>query len=127
MELGNGNSWSQGTCHQEVNGQHYQTDQKVDFTRPDYHTWAVEVNLTANDHMKEQLNWQLDGKTFLVVKCMGEDAESKACWDRCARSAYFPILNVAVGGNFVGEIGSEMVGGVESGLTVAYVAVYKSE
>jgi hypothetical protein len=80
--------------------------------------------LTSNDYTKETLNWQLDGKTFFIVKCMGEDAESKACWERCARSAFFPILNVAVGGNFVGEVGSQAIGGVESGLTVQYVAVY---
>ena len=126
LELGNGNSWSQGTCHQEVNGQHYQTSQKIDFNRAAFHTWAVEIDLTSNDYMQQKLSWQLDGKTFFEVKCQGEDANSKACWDRCARSAFFPILNVAVGGNFVGQIGPEMVGGVESGLTVAWVAGYKS-
>ena len=77
--------------------------------------------------MKEALNWQLDGKTYFSVKCMGADAESKACWERCARSAFYPLLNVAVGGNFVGNIGPDAVGGVESGLTVNYVVVYKSQ
>jgi beta-glucanase (GH16 family) len=126
LELGNGNSWSQGTCHQEVKGQHFRTDQKIDFNRKQYHTWGVEIDLSSDDNMKQTLNWQLDGKTYFQVKCAGEDADSKACWDRCARSAFFPILNVAVGGIFVGEIGPEMIGGVESGLTVAWVAVFKS-
>lgn len=112
--------------HQEIDGQHQQQDQKIDFNRAEYHTWAVQVDLTSNDYMKETMNWQLDGKTYLTVRCMGEDQTSKACWDRCARSAFFCILNVAVGGNFVGEIGAETIGGVESGLTVAWVAVYKS-
>ena len=126
LELGNGNSWSQGTCHQQVNGQHYQTDQKVDFNHAQYHTWAVEVDLTSDDYMQQKLSWQLDGRTFFEVKCMGQDAESRACWERCARSAFYPILNVAVGGNFIGAVGPEMIGGVESGLTVAWVAIYKS-
>jgi hypothetical protein len=113
--------------HQEVNGIHTQSDQKVDFSHADYHTWAVEIDLTSNDYMQETMTWQLDGKSFLVVKCMGVDAESRACWDRCARAAFFPILNVAVGGNFVGAPGGSTVGGVESGLTVQWVAVYKSK
>ena len=84
------------------------------------------MDLTSDDYMQEKLSWQLDGRTFFEVRCMGQDAESRARWERCARSAFYPILNVAVGGNFVGAIGPEMVGGVESGLTMAWVAMYKS-
>jgi hypothetical protein len=125
LELGNGQSWSQGTCHYEINGVHQQQDQKVDFDRSQWHEWGVMVDLNG-EYMKESLNWQLDGKTYLTVKCMSDDATGHECWDRCARSAFFCILNVAVGGNLVGEIGKDTIGGVGSGIQVAWVAVYKT-
>lgn len=127
MELKNGTGKNQGTVHQtDVSGKHTQSFGFADFNRGEFHTWALEVDLTHADYARQTLNWQLDGRTYFTVHGAGKTPQERDCWERCARSAFFPILNVAVGGDFVGNPDEHTLPGVESGLTVQWVAVYKS-
>ncbi|KAJ9617134.1 hypothetical protein H2200_000855 [Cladophialophora chaetospira] len=127
MELKNGTSRNQGTVHQtDTSGNHTSSFGFADFSRQDFHTWSLLVDLTSNDYNQQTLNWQLDGQTYFTVHGDGSSAATRECWDRCGRSAFFPILNVAVGGDFVGSPNDGTVEGVESGLTLQWVAVYKS-
>lgn len=127
MELRNGTSRNQGTVHQtNISGEHDSSFGFVDFSHGDFHTWAIEVDLTNDDYAQQTLNWQLDGNTYFTVHGSQASDALKDCWERCARSPFFPILNVAVGGDFVGNPSDETLPGVESGLTIQWVAVYKS-
>lgn len=126
LELGNGESKNQGTLHQTgPDGQPASQSGFVDFSHGDFHTWGLEVDLTG-DYPVQTLTWLMDGQAWYTVKCEGTSAADIECWNRCAHQAFFPILNVAVGGNFVGAPDGETLGGVESGLTVEWVAVYQS-
>lgn len=126
LELGNGESKNQGTLHQTgVNGQPESDSGFVNFSHGDFHVWAVEVDLTG-DYPSQTLTWMLDGKAWWTVTCPGTSQAQKECWDRCAHQAFFPILNVAVGGNFVGNPSDQTTGGVGSGLTIEWVAIYQS-
>ncbi len=60
----------------------------------------MEVDVTSNAYMQKKLSRHLHCDTFIEVKCMGENVGSRACWERCARSAFYLILSEAVGGNW---------------------------
>lgn len=47
-------------------------------------------------------------------------------WEDVARREFFPILNVAVGGDYPGPPNDQTADGLESGMAVRYVGVYKS-
>ena len=127
FEWGNGKALNQGTLHQTgVTGQHEQASGFVGFDHGVPHTWAVVVDLTDGDYGRQSLQWTVDGREYWRVQGKGGSEAERKCWERCAHQAFFPILNVAVGGNFVGDPNGQTMGGVGSGLTVQWVAVYKS-
>ena len=125
LELINGSSTNQGTLHY-LNSDNYDPslNGRVDFNRNDYHTWAVKVDRTADSFQNEKLTWLLDGNPFFEVT--GATVNNADQWDDIAHKDYFAILNVAVGGNYPGYPNDQTLGGIESGLQVRYVGVYKS-
>ena len=126
FEWGNGKALNQGTLHQTgPTGMNDQQSGFVGFDHGLFHTWAVVVDLTSDDYTQQALVWMLDGKEYWRVKGMGGSNAERQCWERCAHQAFFPICNVAVGGNFVGDPNAQTAGGEGSGLTFQWVVIYK--
>jgi beta-glucanase (GH16 family) len=91
------------------------------FTPGAYHTWTLKVDRTSH---QETLTWYLDGSQFFQVT--QAQVASSDQWDRLAHKPFFPLLNVAVGGDMPGPPNAQTLGGIESGMQVSYVAFYKS-
>ncbi|EXJ76578.1 uncharacterized protein A1O5_01086 [Cladophialophora psammophila CBS 110553] len=127
MELRNGSSTNQGAVHQtDIYGNHAESHGYIDFDRRDYHTWAVLIDLSDGDYSKQTIKFQLDGQTYYTVQGDGSSWATREGWDRCGRSPFFPILNIAVGGDHPGNPNDNTLPGVESGMTIQWLAVYKS-
>jgi hypothetical protein len=124
LELTNGSDVNNATVHYGENPAthkmiHQQSGTK--FAAGAYHTWAIKVDRTSQ---QETLTWYLDGNQFFQVsKAQVDDADQ---WDRLAHKPFFPLLNVAVGGDLPGMPNGQTLGGLESGMQVSYVAFYKS-
>lgn len=125
LEVINGSSTNQGTLHY-LNSSNVDPGfgGRVDFTRNDYHTWALKVDLTAGTIEGQKLTWLLDGNPFFEVT--GATVNNGEQWDDVAHKPFFPILNVAVGGDYPRPPNNQTVGGFESGMQVKYVGIYKS-
>ncbi|KAK7958672.1 hypothetical protein PG988_013520 [Apiospora saccharicola] len=69
----------------------------------------------------------MDGNQFFVMK--GSDVGDEAEWAVLAHQPYFPILNVAVGGNFpkTAGVNGKTGTGTDTGMEVQYVAFYISD
>ncbi|OQV00448.1 hypothetical protein CLAIMM_05940 [Cladophialophora immunda] len=127
MELRNGTSSNQGSIHQADQwGNHAECHGIIDFDRSQYHTFAVLIDLSDDDYSKQSIKFQLDGQTYYTVQGDGSSGEARQGWERCARSAFFPILNIAVGGDYSGNPDDNTLPGLESGMTIQWLAVYKS-
>ncbi|MEU3463465.1 SGNH hydrolase domain-containing protein [Streptomyces sp. NPDC006733] len=87
--------------------------------RTGFHTYAVEVDLTAG---AEQVRWYLDGREFHKVSAAQMDAQT---WDAAVHHGLFLILNVAVGGNLPTAFGADAGPSTVPGhpMRVRYVAV----
>ena len=97
---------------------------RVDFAPGSWHTWALKVDLLSNRFEEQKLTWLLDGNIFFEVT--GAMVGASEPWAQVAHMAFFPILNVAVGGDYPGNPNGQTLDGYESGMQVKYVAVYKS-
>jgi beta-glucanase (GH16 family) len=124
LELTNGSNVNNATIHF---GNNLASQQMIhqqlgtSFTAGFYHTWGIKVDRTSQ---QETLTWYLDGNQFFqVTEAQVNDA---AQWDDLVHKPFFPILNVAIGGDLPGMPNSQTLGGIESGMQVSYVAVYKS-
>lgn len=125
LEIINGSSTNQGTLHY-LNSSNVDPGfgGRVNFSHNDYHTWALKVDRTAGTFQGEKLTWSLDGNPFFEVT--GARVNNAEQWDDVAHKAYFPILNLAVGGDYPGQPNDQTTGGFQSGMQVKYVGVYKS-
>jgi beta-glucanase (GH16 family) len=124
LELTNGSNVNNATIHFGDNlASHQMIHQQVgtSFTAGAYHTWSIKVDRTSQ---QETLTWYLDGNQFFqVTEAQVNDTTQ---WDSLAHDPFFPILNVAVGGDLPGMPNGQTLGGIESGMQVSYVAFYKS-
>jgi beta-glucanase (GH16 family) len=124
LELTNGSDVNNATLHYGNNpATHQMIHQQVGtrFTVGAYHTWAIKVDRTSQ---QETLTWYLDGNQFFqTTEAQVNDADQ---WDSLAHKPFFPLLNVAVGGDLPGMPNDQTLGGMESGMQVSYVAFYKS-
>lgn len=125
LEIINGSSTNQGTLHY-LNSSNVDPSigGRIDFNRNEYHTWTIEVDRTADTFQGEKLKWSLDGNAFFEIT--GATVNNGEQWDDVAHKAFFPIMNLAVGGDYPGLPNSQTVGGFQSGMHVKYVGVYKS-
>ncbi|KAK8051638.1 hypothetical protein PG993_003023 [Apiospora rasikravindrae] len=98
---------------------------KYDHTQP--HTWSIKVDRTKSSWRDETIQWFMDGKQFYEVK--GSDVNNEEQWGVLAHEPYFPVLNVAVGGTFPkgGQPNAQTATGMDTGMTVQYVAFYLSD
>jgi beta-glucanase (GH16 family) len=124
LELTNGSDVNNATVHYGNNpATHQMIHQQVGtrFEPGVYHTWTIKVDRISQ---VETLTWCLDGNQFFqVTEAQVPDADQ---WDRLAHKPFFPLLNVAVGGDLPGIPNDQTLGGLESGMKVSYVAFYKS-
>lgn len=63
------------------------------------HVYRVEIDRKNSDFRKQTMTWFKDGAAF--HKVTGEQINNEKVWGTLAHSAYYFILNVAVGGNWV--------------------------
>lgn len=125
LELINGSSSNLGTLHfQNSAGAHQSFSGGVGFDRAVFHTWAFKVDRRGGAFQNQKLTWYLDGHPFFEVT--GATVGTPAQWDDVAHKPFYPLLNVAIGGDFPGNPNGQTLDGHESGLEVKYVAVYKS-
>lgn len=125
LELINGSTTNQGTLHfLNSGGAHQMFGGKVDFTGGDYHTWALQVDRRGVSFQNEKLTWYLDDRPFFEIT--GAQIGTAEQWSDVAHKPFYPLLNVAVGGDFPGNPNDQTRDGFESGLQVKYVAFYKS-
>lgn len=108
-----------------------------------FHVWRVEFNRKSNDFKLQTITWFMDGKQF--HKITGSQIGNTKVWASLAQSPLYFILNVAVGGNWVGSPFTKVIleanilmlsqpgapnvdtlGGLGSMLEVGYVAHYVS-
>ncbi|KAJ7054425.1 glycoside hydrolase family 16 protein [Mycena amicta] len=89
-----------------------------------YHTWAIKVDLRNADWTKQSLSFWLDGTEYYTVT--GAQIGDQTIWSTLAWEDYYVILNVAVGGTYPGNPGSQTVAGFASSMRVKYVAVYQT-
>jgi beta-glucanase (GH16 family) len=125
LELTNGSDVNNATVHygNDPGQGHLMKHQSVGtkFAAGAYHTWRIMVDRTSQE---ETLTWYLDGNQFFqVTAAQVQDADQ---WGSLAHKPFFPLLNVAVGGNLPGMPNDQTLGGLESGMQVSYVAFYKS-
>jgi len=57
----------------------------------------------------------------------GRDVGDEASWNALANSPMYIILNVAVGGSWLGSVAASTSSGQASGMEVLYVGVYHSQ
>ena len=124
LELTNGSDTNSATIHFGNNPATHQMIHQPGGTRfapGAYHTWAIKVDRTQP---QETLTWYLDGSQFFqVTQAQVQDADQ---WDSLAHKPFFPLLNVAIGGDLPGMPNAQTLDGMESGMQVSYVAFYKS-
>ena len=125
LELINGSHVNSATLHYGNNPATHKMIHQPGGTRfapGAYHIWAIKVDRTLQ---QEALTWYLDGNQFFqVTKAEVHDADH---WDRLAHKPFFPLLNVAIGGDLPGMPNHQTLGGLRSGMQVSYVAFYKSK
>lgn len=127
LELINGSSANLGTLHYLAsNGDVQQRSSGfIGFNRSDYHTWALKVDRTPGNVGDEKLTWYLDGNSFYEIN--GSQLDNAGVpWEDVAHREFFPLLNIAVGGDYPGNPNDQTQDGLESGMAVRYVGVYKS-
>jgi beta-glucanase (GH16 family) len=124
MERVNGPLTGYGTAHcgpscNDPNG----LGESVAIPDEEWHTWGLVVDRTAGDWAAETITWELDGEVYhtLTGAQVGEGP-----WTALAHSALYPILNVAVGGDWPGAPNAQTQGGYGAMMEVAYFAVYTS-
>ena len=125
LELINGSTSNQGTLHfLNSGGAHQQFGGGVNFTGGNYHIWALKVDRRGASFRDEKLTWYLDNHPFFEVT--GAQIGTAEQWSDVAHKPFYPLLNVAVGGDYPGNPNAQTLDGFDSGMQVKYVAVYKS-
>ncbi|KAK8127962.1 concanavalin A-like lectin/glucanase domain-containing protein [Apiospora sp. TS-2023a] len=142
LETSDGHDWTLGSIHWGVknadgkvgkkdwptefgDAQVAKYGNKYDHTQS--YTWAIKVDRTKSDWKDETIQWLMDGNEFFEMK--GSDVSDEGEWAVLAHQPYFPILNVAVGGNFpkMVEVNGKTGTGTDTGMEVQYVAFYISD
>jgi hypothetical protein len=122
--------WSQSTVHwqdSQGNNQDF-VNAQVNYPQGNTNTWTMIMDLTSSDYTQQSLTFQLNGNTFLTATPGAMNAGEYE-WSQVTQGGFYPILNIAVGGNnsFPGPTNSNTQGGFASDLAVDYVAIYKSD
>lgn len=134
LENRSGETYSTPTMHyQDEDGQRNSMNgPSITFDPTDFHTWALKWDRTPSTWQQETVTWYLDGKPFKTLS--GSDMAKASPktggaeqWEEIAHKPFFPLLNVAVGGDYGGLTDENTEGGIGSGMSVKYVAVYMSE
>jgi beta-glucanase (GH16 family) len=101
METVNGQLTGHGTTHCDVypggicnEGQGI--GGSVALPNQDWHTWRMEWDRTGSGWGSESIRWSLDGQVFQTLTA-GRIGNERV-WNSLARSPFYFILNVAVGG-----------------------------
>ncbi|KAK8028492.1 secreted glucosidase [Apiospora marii] len=142
LETSDGHDWTLGSIHwgvKNADGKVGKKDwptafgdeqvakygNKYDHTQS--HTWAIKVDRTKSNWKDETIQWLMDGNQFFEMK--GSDVNDEGQWAVLAHEPYFPILNVAVGGNFpqTQPVNDKTGTGTDTGMQVQYVAFYISD
>ncbi|KAJ7922271.1 glycoside hydrolase family 16 protein [Mycena leptocephala] len=97
---------------------------EVEYAGGQYHTWAFKVDRRNTDWTQQKLTWYLDGAQYYQVT--GAMISTHDQWVQLAYDPYFPILNLAIGGDYPGFPTSQTVSGFEASMRVKYVAIYKT-
>jgi beta-glucanase (GH16 family) len=97
---------------------------QVEYAGGQYHTWAFKVDRRNTDWTQQKLTWYLDGAQYYQVT--GAMIGTHDQWVQLAYDPYFPILNLAIGGNYPGFPTSQTVSGFDASMRVKYVAIYKT-
>ncbi|KAG4429999.1 hypothetical protein IFR05_014524 [Cadophora sp. M221] len=96
----------------------------VAFDQGTFHTWAHAIDLRNNNWRKQSITWYMNGQSFRIL--YGGDINDEDAWKSIAQKGMFIILNVAVGGNWPGNVATDTVSGKAASMEVQYVAVYES-
>ncbi|KAJ7775772.1 glycoside hydrolase family 16 protein [Mycena maculata] len=97
---------------------------RVTYAGGQYHTWAFKVDRRNSDWTQQELTWYLDGDAFYSVT--GADIGTHTQWEQLAYYPYYIIINLAIGGSYPGDPGSDTIFGYDASMRVEYVAVYKT-
>jgi beta-glucanase (GH16 family) len=121
----NGQSLGYGTLHCGT-ACHDSTGlaQGIAFDYGNFHTWAHAIDLRSSDWKQQTITWYMDGQAYHVVH--GSDLGDEATWANVGQKAMYAQLNVAVGGQWPGNVAATTVSGQAAGMEVLYVAVYES-
>jgi len=133
FEAKDGESVAYGTLHCDVNpggrcNEPVGLSTHLPYSTTGLHTWRLIFDRTDSvyaDWPKQTISWWLDGKMYQQVT--GAEIGDLDTWVDVARSPFYIIANVAVGGAFPGEPNSATEGGYDSGMFIHYVAVYLSD
>lgn len=68
-----------------------------------WHVWRLEIDLRPEGRDDQTIAWSLDGAEFHRV--LGDRINRADIWSALTRKPLFFILNVAIGGNWVGLTG----------------------
>jgi hypothetical protein len=98
MENINGQEVGHGTLHFE-NRPGISAETRIPDS--DWHTWRLEIDRRLNAFNQESIVWFLDDSEFHRIH--GSDIGNVEAWERLAHSPLFLILNMAVGGTWVGS------------------------
>ena len=149
LESVNGDGVGHGTLHcKDATGQDpgnawpNSTSRTVNFQPGAYHTWRFQVDLSG-EYNNQSLTWSLDGNSYYTIHPSDLNG-GQDLWNEVARSAFYLILNIAIGGNWpmdpvpappgakhikpgTNATTAATQDGFNSGMQVKYVAVYKSQ
>jgi len=84
----------------------------------------LEVDRTPSNWQQETVTWYLDGQQYWQVS--GARIGDQDIWNAIAHSPFFLVANVAIGGGWPGSYNSDTLGGIVSGMSLQYIAVYNS-
>ncbi|KAJ7674291.1 glycoside hydrolase family 16 protein [Mycena rosella] len=110
-----------GTLHYEdANGNHVDMGSPgVMYATGQYHTWAFKVDLRNSDWTQQKLIWYLDGTQYYQIT--GAMIGTYQQWVQVAMNDFYPVLNMAVGGDYPKFPTSQTVSGFDSSLRVKVV------
>ncbi|KAG4035316.1 hypothetical protein MFRU_001g00870 [Monilinia fructicola] len=123
LELTNGSDTNLATIHYgKDRANHKSNGGSTKFDRSQFHTFAIKVDRTADTWEAQTIRWYLDGANYFTVT--GKDIGTYEDWVILARSPFYILLNVAVGGDFPKDPDVNTLPGHGSGMEVRYVGVY---
>ena len=96
----------------------------INFDHSKFHTWAHAIDLRNHNWREQSITWYMDGRSFRIY--YDKDIDDEEAWKSIAQKGMLIILNVAVGGNWPGNVAPETISGKAASMEVQYVAVYDS-